>query len=277
MARCTICKKESDEVELFRGIRTDGMVMICEQCANKEGVPIIKKPSESQLKKSDERFTVRERMERMSGMHDRTQISEDQMVTQGNLARLKMPSAKQHHEDIVDNYYWTLNLARRRRKLSISQLAEKMQVAPAVIQGIEKGRLPADFEDLLMKLEIFLGIKLLKTHTKKIGFVRTVEEQEEILKSVRKKMNSKENGEDELVESDNSEAVEDYKKDGLAFKEKLSKGNIDLSRRQDLENVTLNDLIDRKKKREAYSAVKKMKEEEDAMLGDDLDLDLELL
>lgn len=279
MAQCTVCKKTSDETELFKGIKVDGMVMICGTCAEKEGIPIIKKPSESQLSKASERYTVRERMERMSGIHEATEISEDQIVTQGNLAKLRMPSPKQHNENILDNYYWTLNIARRRKKLSVTQLAEKMQVSSSVIQGIEKGKLPDDFEDLFMKLEIFLGIKLLKNHKTKIGFTRTINEQEEILKSVRKKMGTVEIDEDISIEHPeaNLESLKDYQEDGRAFKEKLSKGEVDFSKREALKDVTLDDLVDRKKKREAYEAVKKVKDEEDAMLGDDLDLDLELL
>ena len=278
MSRCTVCKKESDEVELFKGIRVDGMVMVCEQCAEKEGIPIIKKPSESQLDKASERYTVRERMERMSGMRDSTDISEDQMTTQGNLAKLRMPAPKQQHEDALDNYYWTLNIARRRKKLSVNQLAEKMEVSPAVIQGIEKGRLPENFQDLFMKIEIFLGIKILKNHEKKIGFTRTVDEQAEILKSVQNKMNHPELDEDEVVEAGrNSEAIDDYHKDDLAFKDKISQGEVRLSKREELKEVTLDALVDRKKKREAYSAIRKAKENEDAMVGDDLDLDMELL
>jgi len=264
MARCIVCKKTSDEIELFRGIQVDGMVMVCNLCAEKEGIPVIRKPSESQLSKADERYTVRERMERMSGSRDTTEISDDQVVTQGNLAKLRMPSPKQQHEDVLDNYYWTLNIARRRKKLSVTQLAEKMQVSPAVIQGVEKGKLPDNFEDLFAKLEIFLGINLLKNHKKKINFSRTVNEQEEILEEVRRKMGA-------------PEAIKEYEEDDVAFQESVSKGEIDFSKREDLSNITLNDLADRKKKREANKKNKKTKAEEEAMLGDDLDLDLELL
>ena len=263
MSRCIICKKTSDEIELFKGIKTDGMVMVCSGCAEKEGIPIIKKPSESQLDKADKRYTVRERMERISGARDASEISEDQTITQGNLAKLKMPEPKQHHEDILDNYYWTLNLARRRRKMTITQLAEKMQESPETIQEIEKGKLPENFETLFIKLEAFLAIKLLKNQKRKINFTRTVDEQEEILENVRKKMGGSENISDDLEE-------------GLEFKEKLSKGEIDFSKREELSDVTLDDLIDRKKKKEKDAIIKKVKSEEEAMLGDDLDMELDL-
>jgi len=263
--RCIICKKESDEVELFKGVQVDGMVMVCAECAEKEGIPIIKQPSESQLDKADKRYTVRERMERMSGMHDTTEISDDQIVTQGNLAKLRIPAPKQQHEDILDNYYWALNLARRRKKLTTSQLAEKMHVAPQLIRDIEKGKLPENFQELFMKLEAFLGIKLLKNHNRQINFTRTVDEQKEILDSVREKIE---------IPKPAKESIDEYHKDDLAFKEKLSKGKIDFSKREELSDVTLDDLVDRKKKMEKASIIKKVKAEEDAMLGEDLDLDL---
>lgn len=272
--RCAICKKSSDETKLFEGISKAGMINICNECSESEGIPIIKKPSESQLNKADERFSVRERMERMSGRHETTEISKDQIVTQGNLAKLRMPAPKQHHKDVMDNYYWTLNIARRRKKFSISQLAEKMRVAPQLIQSIEKGKLPENFTELFLKLEAFLRIKLLKNHKTKINFIRTKDEEQEILKNVRKKMGSIEIEDDIAIDSGkNTESIKEYKEDEREFKEKLSKGKIDFSRREDLANITLNDLVDMKKKKEKQKA----KSKEDAMLGDDLDLDLELL
>jgi ribosome-binding protein aMBF1 (putative translation factor) len=262
--KCTVCKKNSEEVELFKGILPDGMAMVCDACAEREEIPIIKAPSEHQLDKADKRYSVRERMERMSGVRDTTEISGDQMVTQGNLAKLRIPLPKEHHEDILDNYYWTLNLARRRKKLTTSQLAEKMQVNSETIVGIEKGKLPENFQELFIKLEAFLGIKLLKAANKQIHFTRTVDEKKEILEDVRKRMEA-------------PESVDEYHKDGIALKEQIASGKIDFSRREELSDVTLNDLVDMKKKKEASVAIKQSKEAEDAMLGDDLDLDLELL
>jgi ribosome-binding protein aMBF1 (putative translation factor) len=259
--QCKVCHKPSEEVDLFKGIMPDGMVMVCRECAEEEGIPIIKKPSEQQLNKADKRYTVRERMERLSGSHDTTEISPDQMITQGNLARLKMPEPKQHNEDVLDNYYWTLNLARRRKKITLSQLAEKMQVDEGTIEDIEKGKLPENFRELFMKLEAFLGIKLLKSSGRRISFTRTQDEKRKILEDVRKKMN----------EPKEIEEPEDN------FKEKISKGEVDFSKREDLSRVTLNDLVDLKKRREKREALRKSKEEEDAMMGDDLDLDIDSL
>lgn len=263
--RCAICKQTSDEVKLFEGILRAEMVNVCKQCAEKEGIPIIQKPSESQLNRADERYTVRERMEIMSGMRDTTEISEDQTITQGNLAKLRVPPKKQYHEDVLDNYFWTLNIARRRKKLTINQLANQTQIPIETIQAIEKGKIPENFEETFSKLELFLDIKLLKNHKAKTHFLRpSKDEADRILKEVQEKMDLPKLDRKE----DKAKALE-RKKEQL---DKLSKGEIDFSKREQLSNVTLNDLVEMKKQREKKESTKKSKAQEEAMLGDDLEL-----
>ena len=102
--RCTVCKKTSDETKLYSGILEADMVMICEDCAEDYKVPIIKKPSTSQLDRIDQKYSVRERMEVMAGMRERIPISEDLMSAQGNLAKLRAPMKKQLHEIAYMNF-----------------------------------------------------------------------------------------------------------------------------------------------------------------------------
>jgi ribosome-binding protein aMBF1 (putative translation factor) len=249
--KCTVCKKGDDEVRLYTGILEADMVMVCEACAEDEKIPIIRTPSESQLDEADRRYSVRERMENMSGMRDATEISGEQMMVQGNLAKLRVPPKKEYNEAVVDNYYWELNIARRRMKMTVTQLAEKMGVAPAVIQGIEKGKIPDDFEELFVKIEAYLGAKLLKNHETKVNFIRTSDEQDRILDDVKRKMDG------------SSPADKEAKFD------EIEKGEIDFSKRESVGDVTLNDLVEMKKRKEARDVKKK----EDTLIGDDLDLD----
>ena len=266
MTKCAICKLTSDETKLFEGILKTEMVNVCKECAEKEGIPIIQKPSESQLNKADERYTVRERMEVMSGMRDTTEISQDQTITQGNLAKLRIPPKKQLHEDVLDNYFWTVNIARRRKKLTVNQLATQTQIDVETIQAIEKGKIPEDFKTIFAKLELYLDIKLLKTHEAKTHFLKpTQDEANKILKEVQEKM-----GLPNLDEPRNKKQKLEAKKEQL---EKLSKGETDFSRREDLSNVTLNDLVEMKKQREQKQSTKKSKAQEETMLGDDLELE----
>jgi ribosome-binding protein aMBF1 (putative translation factor) len=244
--KCAICKKTSEEITLFEGIYDAEMVNICEACSEDNGVPIIKKPSESQLDKAEERYTVRERMERMSGMRNRSRVSDEQIITQGNLAKLRAPPKKQSHEDVLDNYYWTLSMARRRVKITVNQLAEKIQVTPQVIQGIEKGKLPENFHEIFLRLEAFLDVKLLKAHEQKVNFTRSYDEKQEILKSVARKISHPEEAEESPRPSE-----------------------IKLSKREDLSKITLNDLAERKRRQEKQRG----RPDESTMIGDDIDLD----
>lgn len=264
MARCTICKKTSEEVELFNGILNAEMVRICEDCAEDQKVPIIRKPSPNQLNRADKRYSVRERMEIMSGVRDRTEISDDQIITQGNLARLRAPPKKQVNEDVLDNYYWTLSMARRRKKLTVGYLAGKMQVDPKVIRDIERGILPPNFKEIFMKLEAYLGIELLKIQRNKINFIKTNKDAElEILKSVRQK----------IEENSNKSEIEETDEEPESTEEE----DIDLSDKKKLSKITISDLLSRKKRREAKEKKIRSAEEDESMVGTDLDLEIEEL
>lgn len=255
--RCTVCKKTEEETALYPGILATRMVNVCEECAEDQKIPIIKKPSQNQLSQADKHYSVRERLDKMSGRRDSTEISKDQMRTQRNLSKLKMPEPKQSHPEVLENYYWKLNMARRRIKMTISQLAKKIDTTSYKIQDIEKGKLPEDFKEIFLKIEALLGIKLLLAHKPEVNFVRRNEDKEQdILKSVAQKMN---NPEEELEEDEQIEAVQ----------EQIEKGEINLSKRKDLSKVTLNDLIDRKRQREKH----KMQTRQNEMMGDEIDLD----
>lgn len=267
--RCAVCKREQDEVKLFEGILKAEMIRICEDCSESEGVPLIRKPSEDQLQKAEERYSVRERMERISGVREATEISEDQTVTQGNLAKLRVPPKKQRNENVLDNYYWTLNIARRRKKLSINQLSNLIKIDVKILQAIERGKIPENFEEIFLQLESFLGIKLLKSHKQQINFTRTVDEEREILKSVSGKMAGEDTSETDTL----LEELEEESRDKM---EKISKGEMDFSKRENLQDVTLNDLVEMKKEREKKQIRTKRKIQTDAILGDDLDIDVEL-
>ena len=279
MSICTICKKSSEETTLYPGILASGMVNVCEECAEDQKIPIIKKPSESQLTRADKTYSVRERLDRMSGRRDTTEISHDQTQTQRNLSKLKMPKPKQNHPEVLDNYYWTLNMARRRAKMTTTQLAKKIDTTTYTIQEIEKGIIPQDFKTVFLKLEALLGIKLLKVHEPEISFTRKNKEREqEILAAVSQKMK---NPKTELEENEKIMKVQEKIEKNMPSATDYPKGGthprnlgawdegIKLSKRKDLHDVTLNDLIDRKRAREKYQ----MQAKQNEMIGDDLDLD----
>jgi len=249
--RCVICKKDSDEVALFDGIFDDEMVNVCESCAEKEEIPIIKRPSGTQLNLVEEKQSVRERMERISGFRDATDISGDQAVIQGHVARLKIPEKKESNDDVLDNYSWLLNISRRRRKLSINQLSEKIGISPEIIKSIERGKIPENFEEIFIELENYFGIKFLKNHKPKISFIKKRDIEKEILKEVKENMSKKDN----------------------PLEPEKSISSIDFSKRENLSDVTLNDLVNMKREKDKIKEKKREKIMKDSLMGEDLDLE----
>ena len=263
--RCTICKKEENEIELFEGIRAVGMIRICEPCSLTEGIPTIKKPSDRQLEKADERYSVRERMEEMSGMRKQTEASDEQINLQGKLAKLRAPPKKQTNENLVDDYAWNVTIGRRRKKLSISQLANETGVDYKIIQGIEKGRIPENYEDSFSKLEKFLRVNLIKNHTQKVSFTRNLDEEKEILKGVQERLNNPNDYEEGELEN--------RRRHELKNRDNISE---DL---EDLDNVTIDSLVERNKAKEKtkmHYHPKKERIETDAMVGNEIELDLDM-
>lgn len=258
--RCAICKKSSEEVKLYPGIVATEMINVCEICAEDQKIPIIKKPTKEQLSKTQETYSVRERLDRIAGRRETTDISSDQAVTQRNLAKLRVPPRKQNNPEVEDNYNWTLSIARRRKKMTTSQLAAKVGIEPHKIRDIERGIIPANFKEIFPKIEAQLGIKLLKQHEAQVNFSRkrTPDQEKELLRQVAHKMKNPE------VEFEETEELEEIKE----VQEKIERQEIKLSKRKDLHNLTLSDLIDRKRAREKYQSQK----QESEMFGDDIEI-----
>lgn len=264
--RCIICKKPWEIIELYEGIYDNEMIMVCEECANEEKIPILRKPSPDQLNQAEKRYSVRERMEKMSGMHrHRTGLSKDQQIVQQNINRLKMPEPKQTHEDVVNNYYWELNMARRRKKMTLNQVAIKTNVPLEALEAIEKGKIPKGFEQIFVRLEDFFGIKLLKHHKKRINYIIPIEEEEEILSEVRRKMETR-------VVDEDPEFEELDKRQKETKLSELDDGELDFSDKEKLDEITLSDLVELKKQKEQKEKREKLRQQTEEFIGDDIDI-----
>jgi len=268
--RCVICKKPWEVVELYEGIYDNQMIMVCEECANEEKIPRLRKPSQDQLQLADKRYSVRERMENMSGINRyRTNVDKEQQNAQTTISRLKMPEPKQKHEQVTDNYYWNLNMARRRKKMTINQLSVKTGIPIEIIEAIEKGKIPKDFEQIFVRLEDFFQIKLLKHHKSKIHYVLPEDEEEEILNEVKQKMETT-----RVVDEDDDFEEFDQRQKNKKLKE-ISEGDLDMSDRKQLDEITLDDLVELKRQKEKKQQQAKLRQQTEELLGDDLDIEFE--
>jgi ribosome-binding protein aMBF1 (putative translation factor) len=283
---CAVCKKSEDATQLYEGILDNEVVKVCKSCADLDNIPIIRKPSQEQLRKADTHQSVRERMERLSaGSGSRrpvTDISIDSSTVQRNIARLRMPENKQHNPDVQDNYYWELNIARRRKKLSIVQVAQMTGIPAETVKAIEQGQIPVGFEQIFLKLESFLGIKMLNDHKRELMFRKPATEVEkDVLEEVRGRLGKK--PEKELSrEAKVIVALKEHEyRDKKEKLELIKKGNADFSNRDRLRNVKVRDLAEIKRSNELLERrlkekkAKEAKVKEETIMGDDIDLEFE--
>tara|TARA_Y100000310_G_scaffold162731_1_gene162671 strand:+ start:2218 stop:3081 length:864 start_codon:yes stop_codon:yes gene_type:complete len=281
--RCAICKKSEEETTLHDGIFESTIGKVCDICAERENIPLLRKPTQEQLAVADKRYSVRERMENLSNPYSAkpSDLSKDQSVAHKNLNKLRLLPKKQLNDKLYENYYWRLTLARRRRKMSKTQLAKISGVPEEIIDSIEKGILPANFEEPIVKLEIELGVNLLRDHETNIKFNRINHNEEyDILKQVGEKIGvtptfHKENEQEEYMEEIDIEDSENNK-DSVLKSEKLSKlshGELDMSKRDNLQDITLSDLQNMKKQREEKDREDKLQKQHEDLFGEDVDFE----
>jgi len=97
--QCIICKKSEDETDLYEGIYEGKISKICRMCAERENVPLIKKPTQEQLIEADRKYSVNERMKKLAGLEESSNLigmplSKDQSIANKNLAKLRFPVKK---------------------------------------------------------------------------------------------------------------------------------------------------------------------------------------
>jgi len=276
---CSICNK--DEVALYNAISDNKIIKICETCSRIEGIPIVKKPTQDQLERANQRYTVHERMMKMSGLDKLNPVSHDHEIAQRHLAKIKIPEKKQFSDILVPNYDWNIMMARRRRKMTINQLAELTKIPVAEINSMEKGILPKNFEKIARAIESMLNISLLKETEENRKFFRPErrKSEEEILIETRERLFGKDlrlNEEQqikkeqerirgaELAAKANEQVEEELgREEKEEVKEEIKTGRFDFSSRnnkKNMQNVTLNDLVEMKKEREKAEKYNNSKE-----------------
>lgn len=245
---CSMCGSTEMESDLYEGVYDDEIVLICKECARDENIPVLRKPTPEQLVQPvEERYSVRERMERLSGMR---KPSTNQSMIKLNMSKVKKPEPKQSHPNIVDNYYWEINMARRRKKMSINQLSEQIGIPVDILESLERGKIPSEFEIIFEKLERYFDIKLLKRYTKNVNFNYNPNEEQKILEDVKSKLKNK--------------------KEQL---KKIRKGTFDFSREEEIKNITLEDLARMKREKEKENMRKKVQRQTDDMFGDEIEFE----
>ncbi len=171
--KCRVCEKNKDYEELLDGVFEDKIDKICKDCLKKENVPIIKKPK----KEEKENLSISQRIEKLSTKQE----NKRKEILSISLAKLRIPPKKEESLDLVDNYYWIIQNSRRKRKMTQTQLSEKLIIPLQVIVSLEKGQIPNNFYEYIDKLENFFEIKLWKENAKEKYFPEDKNKKQEII------------------------------------------------------------------------------------------------
>ena len=188
---CFKCGDSGDKVLLSDAISQKGIVKICRKCSFEEDLPMIRKPNEFQIKKMDEpKGTVYERLSKFAGINPRDRRIADEKeaeirkqnrklkeISERNVMENAISSGKM--DGLADNFHWVIMRARRARKLTQGQLAEKLKEPELLIKLAEKGIVSDGKYDFVKKLEDYLSIKILKENDSE----RSFEQETELMKN----------------------------------------------------------------------------------------------
>ena len=153
-----------EEVKLFDGFYVNESVRICEKCSLISNIPIVKRPTPSQLKTSEKAsFNMKKRLRILAGLDKKEE--EDKTLAQ-EIKKFQENPELEKPEDLVfklvDNFHWIIQTERRRKGLYLRQLAQSIGESESAIKMLEKGIVPNNALELIQKIEQFLKIKLVK-------------------------------------------------------------------------------------------------------------------
>jgi ribosome-binding protein aMBF1 (putative translation factor) len=257
--KCEICNKDFNN--LGSAIYKNKVIKICESCSRIENLPKVNKPTQDQLDKANQRYSVHDRMMKMSGLDKLNPVSHDHEIAQRHLAKIKIPEKKQFSDILVPNYDWNIMMARRRRKMTINQLSEITRIPIADLNNMEKGILPKNYDNIARVLENVLNLPLLKETEERMRLMPVRKKsEEELLRDARERLfgeDIKLNEENEIFRK-REEEMREAELEAQAQEEKIKEevrnevkaGKFDFSDKKNLKNVTLNDLVEMKKERE---------------------------
>ncbi len=162
MERCARCGKTEQEVRLFDAIYEGRMENICERCSLIENIPIIRKPSISQLKDSEKNLPVVARLKQISGMREQKKDSgifiADRLKQLDEIPELELPEQKKLN--LINHFHWYIQKYRRKKSLTQEKLAEAIGESAIAIKMIENARLPEHADIIITKLEQLFQMNL---------------------------------------------------------------------------------------------------------------------
>ncbi len=173
---CSVCGVTSNEVKLLDVVsfKEKGVVKVCDSCARKENMPVLRRPTTFQLKESEKesprvydrlsaaRIREKGRFGSIKRQEEKKEESLRDIVEKNYRNRVSSESKEKPRKDLIDNFHWVIMRARRARKMTPEQLAKEISESVSAIKMAEKGILPEDDHKIVNKIESFLSIKIIK-------------------------------------------------------------------------------------------------------------------
>ncbi len=159
MEVCFRCERDGRKVRLLDAIYENEMIKVCENCSLTESMPVLRKPTTSQLMESERSIGVSQRLRRMAGLAKRKKRGRSVLDQVRELDEVEEGQEKRPF-NLVENFHWEIARARRNKGLSPRQLGWALGESETAIKMVERAELPAGGEKLIRKLEQFFQIKL---------------------------------------------------------------------------------------------------------------------
>ena len=158
--RCSIC---GDSGNLSTVINGKEIALACNRCIADEELIIIKKPTDEQLEYASKPYSVKETLARVMG----TNKPEIQAPAPKLSLKTKQYCISPYKKvdlpiNVIDNFNWSIMMARRQRKMSQQKLAESIRESLETIKMIESGCVTEDSDRVINKIENFFRINLRK-------------------------------------------------------------------------------------------------------------------
>jgi ribosome-binding protein aMBF1 (putative translation factor) len=162
MSECFRCGASEEKVKLYNAISERGVVKICDNCNASERLPLIRKPSDSQIEESKRQRSVRDML---SGINRGKLLAGREISLRELVDRNLKERRANQPADLIDNFNWTIQRIRRNKKITREQFSKGIGEPESAIRMIEQGVLPGNNYKIISKIESYLGVTLRKPGT----------------------------------------------------------------------------------------------------------------
>lgn len=162
-SRCVMCNAYGDIVD---AVGQEELIKVCSECARKNNLPVIHRATDEEMSKVHNYY--RQNFNKNADLAVTKALTAKKSPEDRELENvLKRNIQKGDYPELIDNFHWHIQHARRLKKLSQKQLAEAIAEKEIMIDLAEQSKLADNHEAFVTKLEQYLRVQLRKEPLKK--------------------------------------------------------------------------------------------------------------